>query len=97
MSVLPVLQQGKDTPSCLANGNLPEFYMSDYSVLGLQVASLDRTYRVLADRGFAVAVKSGHLDVHIQNAAQMTEILELLGQKGIDCSITDIIDQAYQG
>jgi hypothetical protein len=97
MSVLSVLQQGKDTPSCLANGNLPEFYMSDYSVLGLQVASLDRTYRALADKDFAVARKSEHLEVHIQNTTEMLEIVALLNKKGIDCGTTDIIDQVYQG
>jgi hypothetical protein len=97
MGVLPVLPQGKNTQVCLANGDLPDFYMSDYSVLGLEVINLERTYRVLADKNFAVARKSEHLEVSIQNAAQMSEIVNLLNQSGIDCSITDIIDQVYQG
>ena len=71
--------------------------MTDYSVLGLQVTSLDRTYRVLADKDFAVDRKAEHLEVHIQNAAQLTEISDLLGQSGINCGMADIIDQAYQG
>jgi hypothetical protein len=97
MGILPVLQKGKDTPVCLVNGNLPNFYMSDYSVLGLQVVNLDRTYRVLADKEFAVAKKSEYLEVSIDNAAQMSEIVNLLSQSGIDCDIADIIDQVYQG
>ena len=97
MGILPVLQQGKDTPVCLATVNLPDFYMSDYSVLGLEVVNLDRTYRVLADKDFAVDRKSEHLEVSIDNAAQMSKLVNLLNQSGIDCSITDIIDQVYQG
>jgi hypothetical protein len=97
MGVLPVLQQGRDKPECLADGHLPEFYMSDYSVLGLQVANLDRTYQVMADNDFAVDRKYDHLEVNIQNAAQMSKLVHLLSQSGIDCEIADIIDQVYQG
>jgi hypothetical protein len=97
MGILPVIQQGKETPVCLATGDLPDFYMSDYSVLGLQVVNLDRTYQVLADKDFAVDRRSEYLEVSIDNAAQMSKIVTLLNQSGIDCSITDIIDQVYQG
>ena len=97
MGILPVLQQGKETPVCLATGDLPVFYMSDYSVLGLEVINLERTYRVLTDKNFAVARKSEHMEVSINNAAQMSKLVNLLHQNGIDCSITDIIDQIYQG
>jgi hypothetical protein len=97
MGILPVLQQGKDSAVCLTNDDLPEFYMSDYSVLGLKVVNLDRTYRVLTDKDFAVNKKSEHLEVNIDNAAQVAEIVGLLSQSGIDCGITDIVDQLYQG
>ena len=97
MGVLPVLQQGKDSSVCLTNDDLPQFYMSDYSVLGLKVVSLDQTYRVLTEKDFAVNKKSDHLEVNIDNAAQMSEIVNLLSQSGIDCGITDIVDQVYQG
>ena len=97
MGVLPVLQQGQDKPVCLVNGNLPEFYMSDYSVLGLQVGNLGRSYQVMADNDFAVNRKSDHLEVNIQNAAQISELVNLLNQSGIDCNIADIVDQVYQG
>ena len=97
MGVLTVLQHGQNTPICLTNNSLPAFYMSDYSVLGLRVASLDRTYLVLADKDFAVDRKPEYLQIEIKNAAQMAEIANLLSQNGMDCQITDIIDQVYQG
>ena len=97
MGVLPVLQQGKDSSVCLTNDDLPEFYMSDYSVMGLKVVNLDRTYRVLTDEDFSVKKKSQHLEINIDHAAQMSEIVNLLNQNGIDCGITDIVDHVYQG
>jgi hypothetical protein len=97
MGILPVLQQGKKTPACFATGDLPDFYMSDYSVLGLMVANLERAYRVLADKDFGVDRKSEHLEVNIESAAQMSKLLDLLRQGEVNCSITDIMDQVYQG
>jgi hypothetical protein len=97
MGVLPVLQQGRDAPLCLSNDELPDFYMADYSVLGLLVANLDRAHGVLAGRQFAVDMKPDHLTVQIDRTDQLPEIVNLLSQNGIDCGIADIVDQVYQG
>lgn len=97
MGILPVLQQDRDEPVCLSNAELPDFYMGDYSVMGLMVANLDRAYRVLDGRQFAVHKKSGHLKVKIERADQLPEIVDLLILNGIDCGLADIVDQVYQG
>ena len=97
MGILPVLQQGRDVPVCLSNDELPDFYMEDYSVLGLRVADLDQAHRIIADRQFAVYKKSDHLNVKIDRTDQLPEIVNLLVQNGIDCDIADIVDQVYQG
>ena len=97
MSVLPILQRDANRGLCMSNDALPVFYMSDYSVLGLLVANLNRTRQVLADHKFAVIDKSDHLEVSIDRAAQMREIATLLDQNGIECGLSDIIDQVYQG
>jgi hypothetical protein len=97
MGALPVLQQGWDVPVCLSNDDLPDFYMEDYSVLGLLVADLGRALRVLEDNNFSVHKKSHHLKVKFDGVDQMSEIVNLLGQNGIDCGIADIVDQVYQG
>ena len=97
MGYLPVLQQGRDAPVCISNDDLPDFYMADYSLLGLFVANLGRAHQVLEDKDFAVHKKSDHLEVNVDSAAQMSEIVNLLSQNGIDCGITDIVDQVYQG
>ena len=97
MSILPILQQGKSPAVCISNDALPVFYMSDYSILGLLVATLDGARQVLSDHKFSVIDKSDHLEVNIDRVAQMHEITALLDQNGIDCGISDIVDQVYQG
>lgn len=97
MGVINILKHDGNASVCMSNDALPIFYMSDYTVLGLLVAELDRAHQVLTDHEFAVADKSDHLEVSIDAAGQIHEIASLLNQKGIDCGVSDIIDQVYQG
>jgi hypothetical protein len=97
MGAIPILQHGRDVPVCIPNEDLPDFYMTDYSVLGLLVDDLDNAYQVLKDKDFSVCRKPGHLEVNIQGVDQMSEMVNLLTRKGIGCAIADIIDQVYQG
>ena len=97
MGALHILQQGINASVCISNDELPDFYMADYSVLGLRVASLTRTHQVLGDKDFSVHKKPDHLQVNINSADQIYEIVNLLDQNDIDCGITDIVDQVYQG
>jgi hypothetical protein len=97
MGALPVLQQGRDVPVCLSNDDLPDFYMADYSRLGLLVASLDKAYQVLEDKKFAVNKNTDYLEVNVDSAAQMSDIVNILSQNDIDCGLADIVDQVYQG
>ena len=97
MGALPVLQHGRDVPVCLAHNHLPDFYMADYSVLGLWVTDLDSAYQIFKDKGFSVHRKSDHLELKIQGAWQISEIVNLLAEDGTECGIADIIDQVYQG
>jgi len=97
MGTLPILQQGQTRQVCMSNDALPDFYMSDYSVLGLLVGNLAKAHQILEDHKFEVIHTSDHLQVRIDRADQMYEIMNLLDQSGIDCGVADIIDQVYQG
>jgi hypothetical protein len=97
MRALPVLQHGSEASVCMADCELPVFYMADYSVLGLLVGSLDRASQFLEDKDYTVHKKSDYFEVAIDRADQMSKIVNLLNQNGIDCSIADIVDQLYQG
>jgi hypothetical protein len=97
MGVLQILQQSGRQPICMSNDALPVFYMSDYSVLGLLVNDLDKAHQVLEDLKWEVTDKSDHLEVGIDAAGQIYEIATALNQNSIDCGVSDIIDQVYQG
>jgi hypothetical protein len=97
MGALPILQHDSHQPVCLPNDALPAFYMSDYSVLGLKVASLERAQRALSEKNFIVVQKSDHLEVTIDGADQLHTIVNQLNQIGLDCTVADIVDQVYQG
>ena len=97
MGILPVLQQGLDVPVCLPNRELPDFYMADYSIMGLLVANLDKAIQVFAEKDIEMRIKSDHLEVNVADAVQISEIANLLNQNGIDCGLSDIVDQVYQG
>ena len=97
MGVLPVLQRGRGLPVSLCHDGLPDFYMADYSVIGVLVANLNRAYDVLEGNDLIVIKKTDHLEVSFDRTDQIPGIIELLNQNGIDCGIADIIDQIYQG
>ena len=97
MGMLPVVQRGRNRTLCLSNDDLPDFYMEDYSVLGLLVANLDQAHRVLVDKFFTVHKNADYLKVKIDRAEQMPEIVNLLNRNGIDSAMADIVDQVYQG
>jgi hypothetical protein len=97
MSALPLLQKNQKQRACLANKNLPDNYMSDYSVLGLVVGRLDTALRVLKEKQFEVREKTDGFEIIIDGVGRMSEVLNLLNQNGIDCALGDIVDQIYQG
>jgi hypothetical protein len=97
MGALPILQKNHHQRTCLGNNNLPANYMSDYSVLGLVVDRLDSALRVLKEKKFEVKKKSDGFKITIDGAGRMADIVKLLHQNGIDYTLSDIVDQLYQG
>ncbi len=84
-------------PHRQAGRPLPVFYMSDYSVLGLKVGNFEETIRILEDHKFSLINKSEGFEVIIDDAAQVHRVCQILRNRGIECGLTDIVDQVYQG
>ncbi|NNL75661.1 MAG: hypothetical protein HKO68_04920 [Desulfobacterales bacterium] len=97
MGTLPVSQKNYHQQTSLPNDSLPTFYMSDYSRLGLRVGRLNDALQAVEAKKIAVIRGSEGFEITIDGADQLNEIFELFKQKGIDCEITDTIDQVYQG
>lgn len=76
---------------------LPASYMSEYTVLGLVVDKLDQAVRILSGNGLSIAAEAFGAEVDMGDAAQFPEIVGMLAEAGIYCSIGDVIDSVYQG
>jgi hypothetical protein len=97
MGVLPVLEKNSKPQACQGNKDLPADYMSDYSVMGLMVSRLDDALRILKEKMFEVQKKTDGFEITIDSPGRVSEIAGLLQQNNIDCTMTDIVDQVYQG
>jgi hypothetical protein len=71
--------------------------MSDYSVLALLVDKFQDTVRLLEEHRYFFSKSSAAVEVAIENADHLLKMLRLLKTDGIDCTLTDIADQIYQG
>ena len=97
MATLPVSQKKYYQRASLPNDSLPTFYMSDYSRLGFRVGRLNDALQAVEEKKWVVIKEADRFEITIDGANQVYEIFELFKQKGIDCEITDIVDQIYQG
>lgn len=76
---------------------LPASYMSEYSVLGLVVDKLDRAIQTLSGHGLYVTRQVFGAELEMNNSARVPEIVKMLLEAGIYCSMGDVIDSVYQG
>ena len=97
MGFIVILPQDKKQPLCLENDYLPEFYMEDFSVLGLRVDNFNEAIKILEKNRFMVTRRTNFFQLEIDGSAHLYRIVVLLQQHGIDCALTDIVDQVYQG
>jgi hypothetical protein len=75
---------------------LPRDYMSDFSWMGLVVGSYDDARQVLESR-FKLAPGPVGMEVEVEDTARLAEVVRALTEKGIDCTVGDIVEQVYQG
>ena len=97
MGSIAILPQDQKQPLCLDNDALPDFYMQDFSVLGLRVDKFNHALKILEENQFRVSRRSNLSRIAIAGRAQLHQIVVLLQQHGIDCGLADIVDQVYQG
>ncbi|MBW2438883.1 MAG: hypothetical protein JRH12_00295 [Deltaproteobacteria bacterium] len=97
MGVLPLLEKNSKQRICLGNQDLPANYMEDYSVMGLVVGRVETALRILKDKKFDLRQNADGFEIAFDGAGQITELVNLLQQNRIDCTLADIADQVYQG
>ena len=97
---LPIVPRHSDRPdaACTFAGSipLPREHMSDFSWMGLAVGICDHARQVL-EKQFTLADGPVGLEVEREDASRVAEIVRTLTEKGIDCTLSDIVAQVYQG
>ena len=97
MTRLPILSSESKNKNCLPDSLLPQFYMEDYTVLGLRVGDLTAALQVLETNGFRTFKNHGYTELFINQKNQLPHVIQLLNSNDISCVIADIVDQVYQG
>ena len=75
---------------------LPLFYMSDWSMVGLVVSDCDRAVRVLDNRFPLIRGLQG-TEVLADGVRGFVDIIDALKTAGIECGVSDVVSQIYQG
>ena len=94
---LPILPIKSKDRICLPDSLLPQFYMEDYTILGLWVENLAAALLLLETNGFRTFPNHGFTELSINQKDQLPHVIQLLNSNDISCVITDIVDQVYQG
>jgi hypothetical protein len=97
MAYYPIVQKNGRPVATAGHRLLPAFYMEDFSVIGFRVNDCDQAIRALGQHSFALKHSYGIIEVGIESATQMREVMQLLNGNSLECEIADIAEEMYQG
>ncbi len=76
---------------------LPDFYMEDFTVLGLLVSPWEAAARILSENGFEVLRTDGGAEVVVDSPDRLEDAVRALARNGVRCEVSDVAEQIYQG
>ena len=76
---------------------MPDFYMSDFSLLGLMVDDYERTLQLLNDKSLPLKWTTAGVEYPFRHSDQLHDLVLFLQSRGISCGISDVAEQIYQG
>ena len=76
---------------------LPDFYMNDFTRLGLRVDPCDTAVHVLEANRYGLLRSRDGLQLNLEGADQMRTVVALLEDSGVSCEILDVAEAIYQG
>jgi len=97
MAYYPIVNRNQQATTLLDQRNLPDFYMEDFSVLGLCVNDCNRAAAILEQHQFTVSQSNGAVAVAVNEAAQVAKAVGLLKENGLACEVADVAEGIYQG
>lgn len=97
MTYYPIVQNNDRPDAAPGNRPLPAFYMGDFCVVGFRVNDCDQAVRILDRHAFPLKRAGGSLEVDIEGAAAMHDVVSLLNANGLECEMADLAGGMYQG
>ena len=101
MTSFPILPQNENHPArqqyCRSGVTMPDFYISDFSLLGLMVDDYERTLQLLNDKHLPLKWTTAGVEYPFKHPGQLQDLVLFLQSRGINCGISDVADQIYQG
>lgn len=97
MPRMPIVPNESNALICLPDSLLPNFYMEDFTVLGLRVGNLEAAVRELEKNGIALFKKAEYIELSVEQRDQIPHVVKLLTANDIPCEIADIAEHLYQG
>ena len=76
---------------------MPDFYMGDYSILGLLVEKFEDAVRLLQENGYAVERTKSGIEVGIVSPVQIKNVFRIFHENRLKFEMEDIVAQVYQG
>ena len=95
MTYYPIVSRNQSQMEAERHRPLPDFYMEDFSILGLQVSDCQRAAQILAANSFSLKDSEGSLAVNIETAARIGDVVQLLKESGVACEIADVAGGMY--
>jgi hypothetical protein len=80
----------------LRQTGLPDFYMEDFSILGLRVDRPAEAVDLLRTAGYGCSPCAGAASVEFGSPAEVGDITALLAENGIGYEMADLVDGVYQ-
>ena len=101
MTSLPILPSNEKHSArkqfCRTELPVPAFYMSDFSVLGLLVDDYERTLDLINDKQLPLKRTTAGVEYPFDHPDQLQDLVSFLQSQGIECGISDVAEQIYQG
>ncbi len=101
MLTIPVVPKelGKNARTCDIGTvpGLPLFYMSDFSIMGLQVTPYEKAIRLLKDKAYRVNVHSAGAKLMVDTLDDVKEVFRRFQKAEIRYDLSDLAIAFYQG
>lgn len=101
MSTIPIVPKNLEKqslePKRASHSTLPLFYMSDFSIMGLRVNPYHEAIKALEKRNHRLKIDHTGVKLVVEDFDGLKEVIRQLQKEEIQCDLSDIVTDIYQG